>query len=265
MKKSLHSLLFLFFSQSSPAQVPGSHVSMPSNGISAYGSGPVGFAFQNNVASLVHYENREVSLFSERRFLLSELQFFSAAIAWKMNSGGAGFSLDHHAFNGYQNSAVGAAYARKLGRVAVGLKFNYGNESVPGSRGVSIVSARAGMLVSVTPKLRFGWQVENFPAAVSKASVRVLPVYKAGVGFMASKDCLLGMEFVKAESFPVNVHASLCYTYRRRFFIRAGTQSASGSYYAGGGIALKKLQIHLSVSHHPYLGFSPGLLLNQKF
>ncbi|RYZ36153.1 MAG: hypothetical protein EOP49_32860, partial [Sphingobacteriales bacterium] len=114
MKKSLHSLLLLFFAQSSPAQVPGSHVSMPSNGISAYGSGPVGFAFQNNVASLVHYENREVSLFSERRFLLSELQFFSAAVAWKMSSGSVGFSIDHHAFNGYQNLAVGAAYARPM-------------------------------------------------------------------------------------------------------------------------------------------------------
>ena len=82
---------------------------------------------------------------------------------------------------------------------------------------------------------------------------------------MASGDFLLGFEIMKSENLPVDIHAGFSYNYKKRFFIGAGTYSATGSFYAGGGWSLKDMHLHVSVSHHPYLGFSPAVLINKKF
>lgn len=197
--------------------------------------------------------------------MLAELQFFSAAAAWKFASGRCGIMIDHHGFNGYRNAGIGAAYARELGGVSLGLMFTYFSERAPETSAASIIAAHAGMLVSITPRLNFGWQIDNFPAAKTGNSGPVLPVFRGGLGFMASKECLIGFEVLKQQNFPVNIHTGFSYRYKGHFFIRGGIQSATGSFYAGGGWMIRKLQLHLSVSHHPYLGFSPGILLNNKF
>ena len=266
LMKTLNCLLLIFLSaQALLGQSYHATVSMPSSGISAYGSTPADFSFQSNVASLAHYESGEVSLFSERRFFMSELQFFSATAALKFGSGRAGTILDHHSFGSYRSSGLSFAYAQKLGRLSLGLKFNYHSEQAAGERGRSLLSAHTGMLFSVTPRLNFGWQVENFPATVSKKSGLILRTYRGGLGFMASKDCLIGLEIIKHQEGLLNFHAGFSYTYKGKFFLRGGTQSASGSYYAGAGWCRNKLRLNLSVSNHPHLGISPGVLLNHKF
>ena len=264
--KTLVYIIFLFVqSLSIHAQAIKYPVGLPSPGLLAYGNKPSDISFLANIASLVNYEKPELSVVGERRFLMEELQLFSAAGACKLMGGWTAVALHYHGFETFKSIDAGVAYARSLGRLSLGLKFNYSSSSVAGYNGTSFLYAQTGMLVRLTPRLKFGWQVENFPSSISKYAGKPRVLYKAGLGYMASPDLLIGTELTKEEDLPLNIHAGFSYTYRRRFFIRAGSQSATGSFYAGAGWAMKELQLHLSVSHHPYLGFSPALLLNQKF
>lgn len=221
------------------------------------------FSFSANQASLAKISRFSAGVFSEKKFLLNELGFFSAAFALPTKSGN--FALQLHRFGNsvYSEMQTGLAYARKLSDfVDVGVQFNYYMLQVAGYGSAGAVNFDASAIFHFTEQLHGGVHIYN-PASskLGKNNEERLPsVYSAGLGFDASEDFFASAEIEKTENQPLNINATIQYKFAERFLARGGVVSSTSVFYLGAGFVLKNFRIDATASVHPQLGVSPGLL-----
>ncbi len=163
---------------------------------------------------------------------------------------------------------MGIAYARSLGaKLDLGIKFNYYSFRIPGYQNSSSINFEIGAIAHLTEKLIAGIHFYNpVGGNLSKSDHEKLgSIYQFGIGCEASDNFLISAEVVKQEDLPVNVNAGVQYNFAKQFFARVGIASENESPYAGAGISWKNLRLDISVSYHPQMGISPGLMLIVNF
>lgn len=196
--------------------------------------------------------------------MLKALSSYSAALVLPTASGNFGLKGDYFGEQSYNESSVGLAYARALGtKAAVGVQFNYVGLKVAGYGSASTLNFDAGVIFHLTTQLNAGLHVYN-PVAASwgKQGVEKLPsVYAMGLGYDVSPQVYIGAEAEKVEGRSIGVNAGLHYQIANKLITRIGVHSATSAYYFGFGVQLKSIRLDATVSLHPYLGTTPGLLL----
>ena len=236
----------------------------PYPGFGAYSSGHTDvFSFTNNQASLAGLENFSAGLFGERRFMLSELNNYMAAAALPTSSGNFGLNASYAGFTDYNETQLGLAYARSLGKkVDIGAQFNYNGIRIAGYGDASTVSFELGTILHITDKLHTGVQVNNpVGGKFGKDQEKLPSVYSFGLGYEASEKFLLSAEVEKEENQPINVNAGFQYRFIPQLQVRAGVSSAASIVWAGIGVHLNTVRIDITSSYHPQLGITPGLML----
>lgn len=226
------------------------------------------FSFMANQASLAQIKDAAAGVYAERRFLLSELNNYQAAIAVPASLGNFGLKAGYYGFTEYNETQVGLAYARKLGnKFDLGVQFNYNGISIAGYGNASAVSFEIGTVMHITNQLHAGIHINNpVGGKFGKSRQEKLPsVYTFGLGYDASEKFFISTEIIKEEDQPVNVNAGLQYKFIPQLLARAGVSSATSSYWFGIGVLWKNLRIDVAGSYHSQLGFTPGLLLLFKF
>lgn len=223
------------------------------------------FSSGGNLGALARKQTFSAGLYSEKRFQLKELNTFNAALVLPAASGNFAWKGTYAGSPAYTESSAGLAYGRPLGRaVMVGVQFNYFSLKTAGYGKASTVGFDAGILLQLSPQLSAGMQAAN-PVGVSwgKAGLEQLPaVYTLGLGYDLSPQVFIALEAEKTEEQPVTVNAGLQYVVAEKLVTRAGVRTATELYYLGLGFQLfKALRIDATVSVHPYLGTTPGLLI----
>ena len=223
------------------------------------------FSFTANQASLAQLKNVSAAVYGERRFLLSELNNYTAAIGLKTKSGNFGIKAGYFGFSEYNETQLGLAYGRKLGsKVDVGAQFNYNGIRIGGIYGnASTVSFEAGAILHVSEKLHTGFHVNNpVGGKFGKGQQEKLAsVYSFGIGYDASEKFFISAEIEKEEDRPVNVNAGMQYKFIPQLMARVGMSSATSSAWIGLGLTIKSFRLDLTTTYHPQLGITPGLLL----
>jgi len=236
----------------------------PYTGLGAYSSGHSDvFSFTNNNASLAGLKNFSAGVFGERRFMLGELNNYVAVAGLPTRSGNFGLEASYAGFADYNETQLGLAYARNLGKkVDIGVKFNYNGISIAGYGDAAAVSFELGTILHITDKLHTGVQVNNpIGGKFGKDQEKLPSVYSLGLGYEASDKFLLSAEIEKEENQPINVNAGFQYRFIPQLQVRAGVSSATSLVWAGVGIRLTSLRIDITSSYHPQLGVTPGLML----
>ena len=250
---------------SSYAQTPHSGVAIPFLGLDAYSLGQVSvFSFTGNTASLARVKHTGIGLYGERRFMLAANSQYALAGVLPTRLGQMGIQFQYAGFRLFNEYRVGLAYARSLGsKLDMGIRFNYSGSRIPAYQQASALDADLGLVVHLTGKLHVGLQGASLVGAGlgKNRSDRPLRTFTAGFGYDASPDFYLAAEISKTENNPVGVLAGMQYRFASLCYAMAGFSSVSSSPYAGAGLAWHDLRLSLSVSHHPQLGFSPGILL----
>jgi hypothetical protein len=226
------------------------------------------FSFTANQAALAQIKSPAFGVYGERRFLLSTNNMYSTVVALPTKQGNFGFQADYFGYKNYNESQIGLAYARSLGsKLDLGIKFNYYSFRIPGYQNLSAVNFELGTIVHLSEKLHAGIHFYNpVGGQISKTSNEKLgSIYKFGIGYEAGENFIISTEIVKEENIPVNVNAGAQYNFDKQFFARAGIASLNSSPYAGAGISWNNLRLDMSVSYHPQLGLSPGLMLLINF
>ncbi|MEO7922505.1 MAG: hypothetical protein ABIR30_02420 [Chitinophagaceae bacterium] len=222
------------------------------------------FSFVSNQAALAQLKNISVAVYGERRFLLNELNNYTAVAGLPTHSGNFGLRAAYSGFNDYNETQLGLAYGRKLGsKVDIGAGFNYHGRSISSYGNASAISFELGTVLHLTDKLHAGLHVNNpVGGKFGKAGQEKLSsVYAAGLGYDASEKFLVSLEIEKEEDQPVNVIGGLQYKFIPQLLVRAGISSATSSAWAGIGLTLKSFRLDVTTSFHPQLGMSPGLLI----
>ena len=260
---SFYCLLF-FVSIDSYAQTLRQPISAIYLGLGAYSTqhGDV-FSFVNNQAALAQIKNPVVGVYGEKRFLLNETSLYTAAIAVPSSLGNFGVSVKYFGFKNFNESQVGLAYGRSLGKkVDIGVQFNYYGYRVPAHNSDNTVNFEIGAIVHLTDKLNAGVHVYSpVGGEFSKTDEKLTSAYTIGLGYDASERFFVSAELVKEEDYPVNLNAGVQYRFAKQFFARAGIASATSASYAGVGLGWGNFRLDITGSYHPQLGWSPGLLL----
>jgi hypothetical protein len=226
------------------------------------------FSFSSNQAALAQIKNPAFGVYGESRFLLAETNMYSAVAAMPTELGNFGVQADYFGFKNFNESQLGIAYARSLGnKLDLGIKFNYYSLTIPGYQRSSAANFEIGAIAHLTEKVHAGIHFYNpVGGYLSKTNnEKLTSIYKFGIGYEASENFLVSAEIVKQEDVPVNVIAGVQYNFARQFFARTGILSGIGSPYAGAGVSWDNLRLDVSVSYHPQLGISPGLMLIVNF
>lgn len=244
-------------------------IAAPYIGLGAYSINHVdAFSFASNQAALAQIKSAAIGVYGENRFLLNATNMYSAVVALPTKQGNFGIQIDYFGFKNYNESQVGLAYARSLGKVLdIGIKFNYYSFRIPTYQNSSTVNFEIGAIAHLTDKLNAGIHFYNpVGGSLSKTNNEKLSsIYKFGLGYEASESFLVSAEIVKEEDLPVNINAGVQYSFAKQFFARVGIASENESPYAGAGISWNNIRLDVSASYHPQLGFSPGLMLIVNF
>lgn len=221
------------------------------------------FAGTVNQANLANVQQIQAGVFAERRFQLDALSFYQASFVMPSKWGGFGLHLNYGGGSNYNNTQMGLAFGRKLGKtVNLGAQINYNNIRVPVYGSSSAVNFEIGSTWQITQQLVTGIHLYNpVGGKFRKGSSEKLPaIYKLGLGYTINNRVVLTTELVKEEAAPVTINAGIQYQWNDQFFGRAGVVTAYNQYYIGAGWQWKQLRIDVVGSFHNQLGFTPGLL-----
>lgn len=226
------------------------------------------FSSSSNQAALAQIKNPSIGVYGEDRFLLNAANMYAAVVALPTKQGNFGIEIDYFGFKNYNESQIGFAYARNLGKLLdLGIKFNYFSFRIPAYQNSSSLNFEIGVIAHLTDKLNAGIHLYNpVGGNLSKTdNEKLSSIYKFGLGYEASESFLISAEIVKQEDMPVNVNAGVQYSFLKQFFARAGIASENESPYAGAGVSWNNIRLDISASYHPQLGLSPGLMLVINF
>jgi hypothetical protein len=222
------------------------------------------FSFTANQASLAQLKNASAGVFGERRFLLNELNNYTAAIGLPTQSGNFGLKAGYYGFSDYNETQIGLAYARKLGnKIDIGAQFNYNGIRIAGYGSDAAVSFEIGTVLHVTDKLHAGVHINNPVGGKfgKDQQEKLASVYTFGIGYEASEKFFVSAEIIKEEDQPVNVNAGLQYKFLSRLLARAGISTSTSAAWFGIGLSLKSFRVDVTTAYHPQLGITPGLML----
>ena len=222
------------------------------------------FSFTTNQASLAQLKNAAAAVYGEKRFLLSELNNYSAVIGLPTQSGNFGLKAGYHGFSDYNETQLGLAYGRKLGdKVDLGGQFNYNGIRIAGYGNDAAISFELGTVLHLSDKLHAGFHLNNPVGGKfgKDQQEKLSSVYTVGIGYEASDKFFVSTEIVKEEDQPVNVNAGMQYKFLAQVLVRIGMFTATSTGWMGVGLSLKLLRVDVTAAYHPQLGITPGLLL----
>lgn len=226
------------------------------------------FSATSNQASLAQLKTGGFGVYGERRFLLEELNGYTAVIALPTTSGIFGFEGDYFGSAAFNENELGILYARKIKKlIDVGAKFNYYTVHIPGYGSASAVNFEVGTIFHFTDKLHSGIHVYNPAGSKLGKTVRekLASVYRLGIGYEASDMVFTSAEIVKMENQQISVNAGLQYNLQKNIFIRTGISTANNNSFVSIGFKLSFARIDVNAAYHPQLGFTPGFLLLLNF
>ncbi len=261
----LLSILASFFSAALFSQALRSPVSSAYELLNTYSIRHVDvFSFTNNTAALAQLKNFSIGAFAENRFGLKELNHFSAAAGWETNKGNFGLQSDYFGFSNFNEYQLGLAYARSLGEsFDLGAQFNYFSYRIPSYGQYSTITFQVGAIGRLSEQLSVGIQVYNpVGGYLSKLNDEKLSsVYQFGLGYEPGENVILSATIEQEEGKSLNITGGIFYQFDKRFFARAGIRSDENIVFGAAGVAFDNLRVDIAVSHHPILGFSPGVMV----
>lgn len=231
-------------------------IALGGSGTAATGLGALG----NNPAGLVALEHWAVSAQAEQRFLLSELQLYSAAAALPTSSGTFGLQLNYFGFETYNEQKIGLNYGRKLfDQLYLGAQIGLFNLRIPEYGNRTLVTADLGLLAPISRTLRFGMHLIQ-PMRMEVTDGEYLPtVIRFGMDYCPSTRVHLLVDVEKDIQKAARVHAGLEYQLIDPLFLRLGVATEPASASFGVGYELSGgLSIDVAAAYHQVLGFTPA-------
>jgi hypothetical protein len=215
-----------------------------------------------NQAALAGIKNFSAIVYGERRFMLEDIGLYHAAFVLPTTSGNFGINGSYFGGSYYKETSLGLAYAKQLGKIDAGARFNYYQNKAAGYESSAMINIEVGFIFHLTEQLHTGGHIYNPVGFKKDKQAEKLPLtFSAGLGYDASEKFYFGFAVDKTEDKPINLNAGFNYSFDKKLLVRAGISSGTTSFYFGTGFLLNNLRLDITASLHPQLGITPGLML----
>lgn len=215
----------------------------------------------HNQAGLALLEKPVIGLFYENRFTLKELGLKAGAFAFPTKSGTFAIDLMQFGYSKYNESKIGIAYAKSLGkRISIGLQIDYLNTYFSeeyGNKGTAI--GEVGFLTQPIDNLFIGAHIYNISRSKIAAydDERIPTLLTVGLAYRFSEKVLCTVETEKDFDYKAMYKVGMEYQFIENLFIRAGVTSNPNQMCFGLGYVYKRIKADISFSTHQVLGISP--------
>lgn len=173
--------------------------------------------------------------------------------------------IDHFGDKLYQENKLGVAVAKKIDRVALGLKFSYLNASVENISSQSTPVLEFGLIANVHPKVNFGFHAFNLTGAKLFLSQNIPTVLRFGGSFSPIEQVSVNAEIERIFNEYYTFKGGLEYLIRPFLAIRSGLNSKLQTSHFGLGFIGRQWQIDVALHTHPSLGISNHFTLSKNF
>jgi hypothetical protein len=223
------------------------------------------WAISHNQAGIARIDTITAGLFTENRFLLSDLSLAAAGFILPTTSGNFGVSLQFFGSSLYSEGKAGLAYARHFGeKLSASVQLNYMFTNIGEGYGrTGTATAELGIICEILPRLYLGAHIFN----PTKASLKttgyldikeyISTIIRTGAAYHFSEKVLLSLEVEKDIRHQPMAKFGVEYMITEGMFVRAGLSTNPTLNSFGFGIHKGKLQFDISTSYHHLLGYSP--------
>ena len=220
----------------------------------------------SNQAGLAYLPAFSAAIAAEQRFLVSDIQSFSAAAALPTSSGTFGLTLNYYGFEDFNEQRVGLAYARKLfDKLSIGAQFLYLGTRIPEYGNKASFTFEAGLLMEIIKGLSLGVHVYS-PARISLLEDENLPT-RLGLGlvYQPSSKVLINVEVEKDIDYKIRLKSGVEYQIVDPLYLRVGVATEPTLVSFGLGVQLKNsVYIDFASSYHQVLGFTPAVGISYR-
>jgi hypothetical protein len=217
----------------------------------------------SNQAALANIRSMSAGIYGEKRFLLEELGLYSLSLCLPLSFGGVGLSARYFGHQDFNETQVGIAYGKSLGKIDIGIQINLHALKLSGYGVGMLVNFEAGAIFHISKQLHAGFHLYNPTGSKfgKDHSEKLSSAYSSGFGYEASDKLFVTAQIIKEEDKPVHINAGLQYVFEKKVFARVGLETEATHLYFGFGLKWNVYRIDVTASYHPQLGFTPGLLL----
>lgn len=227
------------------------------------------FSTTTNQAGLAYMDKYSIGIYTDRKFLNAAINNFNLGVAIPVKKVGAfGISANYYGYKYYNETKIGLAYARGFGtKVSIGVQFDYLRLSVFEAGSRNFFTVEAGLQYKPWKVLTIGAHIYNpIPYKVEKVYGERLPtILKFGLGYEPSPKVLLAAEYEQDIHYKPQFKGGIEYRPIKYFTLRGGVQTSPFSACFGFGVNVVGLNLDVSGSYHPVLGFTPQLALIYSF
>ncbi|MBK8657423.1 MAG: hypothetical protein IPN22_00710 [Bacteroidetes bacterium] len=227
------------------------------------------FSTTNNQAGLGFVNQYAIGIYTDRKFVNANINNFNLAVVLPFkNIGTFGLCANYYGYKSYNETKIGLAYARQFGqKVSFGIQFDYMRTTILENGNRNFFTLEAGIQYKPWNVLTIAAHVYNpIPYKVEKVYGERLPtILKFGLGYEPSKKVLLAVEYEQDIHYKPQFKAGVEYRPIKYLDIRAGVQTTPFSASLGVGVNVKGVNIDVSSSYHPVLGFTPQAALVVNF
>lgn len=216
-----------------------------------------------NPAAVSFFEVFTAGVYAGRRFMLPDIQHMLVAAGLPLGNAGIGAQLNCIKAGAFTQSEIGIAYAKKLGRVSVGIRFNYHKLAVQGYGSAGNILVDVGSIWELADNLYAGVRLYN-PARAKIGEAKLNYIYTGGLGYEVSPQLLLCTEISKEENKPPNIIMAVHYEPAARVLLQAGIATGTAQPFVSAAFKLSAWRLLMSVSYHTQLGCSPALAFTYK-
>ena len=217
----------------------------------------------SNQAALANIRSVSAGIHGEKRFLLEELGSYSLSLCLPLSSGGVGLSARYFGYPDFNETQIGVAYGKSLGKVDIGIQINLHALKLLRYGADMLVNFEAGAIFHISEQLHAGFHLYNPTGSKfgKDLSEKLSSAYSAGFGYEASDKLLVSAQIIKEEDKPVHINVGLQYVFEEKVFARVGLETEATHLYFGFGFKWNLCRIDVTASYHPQLGVTPGIML----
>lgn len=221
------------------------------------------FSFSDNPACLGGINHLFCGVLTTNYWMLEGLNGYAFAASFPLAGSGGGLVLQQSGDEAFKTQSLELAYGKHLGRVDMGMTFNYLRDQASGYESAQFLSAGVGLRYRVNEKLLAGWMF-GFPfvGESGKTIQEKAPQYfRMGFGYHLENDLFLSFQIEKQSGQPADFSGFIEYRYGDEFIFSAGIHADTGSIVFKTGWKKNRLCIQPCLMYEPVLGFSPALML----
>ena len=212
-----------------------------------------------NPSGLSQLNWREIGLYySPSPFGMSELTNFYAVYLEPAKFGSIGIGFMNYGFELYRENEIALSFAGRFEQsLLIGITARYHTLSITRYGSTDYLTLLGGMIIYISPDLRFGFTIDNFlRESIGNEESQVPVIYSTGLSYDVLNDLSINLEVKKEIDKEVSLSFGIDYGIIDYLNLRFGFRNYPSTFSAGIGINYAKFEMDYAVFNHNDLGLT---------